>query len=162
MSKSNARCWFGLFSLSLGGILGAGSASAQALEAVLASMLDGISEGNRAQVVEAVCLEARTAETLGRMAALELVADAQEPALVEAYQDEYLAALDEKFAPLAGTDSEALVLDQARIEDASKEGLQAQGVLGVTDPVSAMAYDIPVFRLLDGRWCLDPVAVQTD
>ena len=145
-------------SLTLLGSLCAGGAAAERLDAVFGNLVEGLASGDREQVAEAVCLDTKTEQTLARMAQLDLIADAKDPSEIAAYQDRYHDALNRKLGDLAANDSNGYLLDQDRIKSATGEGVAAQGILAVQG--KSFDYDIPVFQLGDGRWCLDPVTVQ--
>ena len=133
-----------------------------------------VADGDLPGIDEATCLEDILAARLRREEALSLVADADDPVLV----DERMAAAREAvvgFVDRLLDESDQIdSIDTSRIElfDAGGEQgemlvgtsgdeveITASGVVGVRMVGLAGEVDLGVYRLED-RWCLDPLSMQ--
>ena len=133
-------------------------------------LCEALAARDDARVAEVVCLGVLGADVRARAEAAGLIADADSPTLVAAYDAAYLAALHAEFDGALAGGAMVSNVDTGAVDDSPGVGestlasdptivVTAAGIVRADLRGRAHRLDIPVVRL-GTRWCLDPITIQ--
>jgi len=137
------------------------------LEDTVYDFVAALTVADDAALGEALCLDRLAGSALARAEALGLVADAADPAAVEAYRNAYLAAVHDTFddrveSGLAGIDTSGARIAgaaESELPGVSDASLTATGIIELSFVGAAAPVQVPILRLGEA-WCMNPVSVQ--
>jgi len=137
------------------------------LEDTVYDFVAALTVADDAALGEALCLDRLAESALARAEALGLVADAADPAAVEAYRNAYLVAVHDTFddrveSGLAGIDTSGARIAgaaESELPGVSDASLTATGIIELSFVGAAAPVQVPILRLGEA-WCMNPVSVQ--